>query len=183
MNTTKHSFELLTHRATKPVPGTIELYRQQSPHPAYRSHQYLTGHPIAGVDPDKEGSIRTPESPFILVVDEYPGLADLAKAILETEGYRVRAFRDRVRAWQTFYFSRPRPGLLITDDLGWPLSGIELIRRCKRLEPDLKAMWVSHRHPASLTKADRDLVDGFQPRPYRGPMLTDVVRRMCGPPW
>ena len=109
-------------------------------------------------------------------------LAELAKAILEAEGFPVRSFSDRVRAWQAFVYAEPRPALLLTDDPGGELAGIELIRRCRMLEPKLKTVWVSHRDPASLPKRDRVLLDGFQPKPYCGPLLVHGVWRLYGPP-
>jgi len=118
---------------------------------------------------------------LIYVVDECPGLAELAKSILEVEGFSARAFNNRLRAWQAFVYAHQRPALIVTDDLGGDLAGIELIRRCRTMEPNLKTLWVSHRHPSNLTRRERALLDGFQPRPYCNPLLVDAVWRLCGP--
>lgn len=126
--------------------------------------------------------VLTSATQLIYVVDGFPGLAEMAKAFLEAEGFPVCAFHDRVRAWQAFVYADPRPALLITDESGGGFSGIELIRRCRALEPNLKTLWISHRDPSSLAQRDRSLLDGFQSRPYCGPLLVQAVRRLCGLP-
>jgi hypothetical protein len=130
--------------------------------------------------PDRNQLARPTTPTLIYVVDECPGLAELARAILKTGGFAARAFNDRIRAWRSFIFAEPRPTLLVTDDLGGELPGIELVRRCRKLEPNLKTLWISHRRPTNLTMRDRALLDGFQPRPYCNPLLVDSVRRLCG---
>jgi DNA-binding NtrC family response regulator len=114
------------------------------------------------------------------VVDEFPGLAELAKMLLETAGFPARAFDDRCQAMRAFTSGGPRPALLIADDSDGDGLGIRLIRQCKALEPQLRTLWVSHRPSSILRESDRLLVNGFLRKPYCGPLLIDEVRRLCG---
>jgi CheY-like chemotaxis protein len=116
---------------------------------------------------------------FIYVVDSYPGLAQLAKTLLELEGYSACAFEDRATAWQAFAFAVPRPALLITDNLDGDAPAMELIRRCRSVEPKLKTLLVDHRLPTCHRTPDQVEVDGLLPLPYCCPLLVQEVRRIC----
>jgi hypothetical protein len=180
MNATAQFLQTPAGRASTPVPDTVEWQYSLRRDRHRRSYQYFTCHPVALSDRDPEPRLRTQYGARILLVDEGPGLADLGWAILAAEGFHVSAFRNRTRAWRAFALANVRPSVLVTDDLGGALPGLELIRRCKELEPGLKVLWMSHRHPCSLTKSDRLLVDEIHPRPYCAPLLAQAVRRLCG---
>ncbi len=115
----------------------------------------------------------------IYVVDNYPGLARFAKTILELEGFSTCAFEDPATAWQAFAFAQPRPTLLITDNLGGDTGAIELIRRCRSVEPTLKTLLVDHCLPAGRSNPNQSLVDSLLPIPYCGPTLIQEVKRLC----
>jgi len=118
-------------------------------------------------------------SGLIYVVDAYSGLAQLAKAILNVDGFQTCAFEDRVEAWRAFAFADPRPGLLIVDNLDGAAAALELIRQCRALEPKLKTLLVEHRLPFNLPVPAENLVDGRLALPYCSAQLLQEVRRLC----
>jgi DNA-binding NtrC family response regulator len=116
----------------------------------------------------------------IFVVDDYPDLADVAKCVLESVGYRVDSFRERDRALGAFLCAEPRPALLITDYLGGPMSGIALVKACKAVDPGLKVLLVSGVDPRMLSPREWALVDGSLDKPYYPASLIEEVWRLCG---
>jgi DNA-binding NtrC family response regulator len=116
----------------------------------------------------------------IFVVDDYPDLAEVAKAVLEAVGYRVEAFTARDRALSAFLYAKPRPMLLITDYLGGPMSGIALVKACKAVDPQLKVLLVSGLDPRMLSAREWALVDGALDKPYYPARLIEKVWSLCG---
>jgi DNA-binding NtrC family response regulator len=116
----------------------------------------------------------------IMVVDDYPDLADAAKMVLETEGYEVTAFREREMALRAFVTAEPRPMLLITDYFGGPMSGIGLIKICKAIHPQLKVLMVSGIDYRRLSDKELRLIDGALNKPYSAAELLEQVHRFCG---
>jgi two-component system, cell cycle sensor histidine kinase and response regulator CckA len=119
----------------------------------------------------------------VFVVDDYPGLSEVAKLVLEADGYRVRGFRDRARALEAFVGAVPKPVLLVTDYLGGTMSGIALIKICKAIQPQLKALLVSGIDHQMLSPREMKLVDGSLDKPYSAAGLIYEVRRLCGRAW
>lgn len=116
---------------------------------------------------------------FIYVVDTYPGLAQLAKVLLEQDGFSVCAFEDRTEALRGFAFACPRPGVLITNNLDGDAEALRLIQHCRLLEPNLKTLLVDHRLSSSIRETETELIDGRLPMPYCGPLLVEEIRRLC----
>jgi CheY-like chemotaxis protein len=114
---------------------------------------------------------------FIYVVDTYPGLARLAKTILAAEGFSTCAFEDRATAWQAFAFANPRPALLITDNLDGNAAAMDLINRCRSVEPELKTLLIDLGFQSSQRILSQ--IDGRLPRSYCAPELIQAVRRLC----
>ena len=115
----------------------------------------------------------------IFVVDDYPGLAEAAKFVLEGDGFEVSAFREREVALRVFVETTPRPELLITDYRGGSMSGLGLIKICKAIHPRLKALLVSGVDYRALSRKELLLVDGALPKPYSAAELMAQVRRLC----
>ena len=55
----------------------------------------------------------------------------------------MRTFNNRAEALQAFLASDPRPGLLITDYVGYPISAERLMAECRQTQPDLKILMVT----------------------------------------
>jgi DNA-binding NtrC family response regulator len=115
-------------------------------------------------------------APVLFVVDDEPMLLELAGMILGPEGFDVRTFRDPDAAIEAFRKSAPRPALIITDYAMHTMTGLDLIKACKRIEPRQKIILVSGTvditiYHDSLVKPDR-----FLAKPFQAKELIELVR-------
>jgi CheY-like chemotaxis protein len=126
---------------------------------------------------------RRPQAPsLVYVVEDEQALSDLYKSILEPNGYDVSTFRDRELAWKTFLAADPRPDLLITDYIGFPITAEELIKRFRQLRPELKVLMVSGYPITELSQNQLVKPDGFLAKPHRPEeLLEHVALLMCKP--
>src|SRR5437763_7547156 len=83
------------------------------------------------------------EGALIFVVDDEPMLLELATVILEPLGYNVKTFRDPQTALDAFRSSKPYPSLLITDYSMHSMTGMDLIKACRKLEPQQRILLTS----------------------------------------
>jgi DNA-binding NtrC family response regulator len=112
----------------------------------------------------------------VFVVDDEPMLLDLAEAILSAAGWTVRTFRDPEVALKEF--AADHPAVVITDYAMGRMTGMDLIRECRRLHPGQKMVLVSgtvdeHVFSDAPVKPDR-----FLTKPYQIHELTDCVREL-----
>lgn len=123
---------------------------------------------------------ETEPGPLIYVVDDEPLLLDLAEAILEGEGCRVRTFQNPLEAWRAISTVHPKPALLITDYAMPAMNGVELLRRCKGIVPELKCMMVSGTVDVSILEGSGVEVGDFLAKPYLPARLVASVRTLLG---
>ncbi len=83
--------------------------------------------------------VSTPRRLF--VVDDEPLILELALLTLEPMGYQVRTFLNPESALQAFVNNQP--DLVITDYAMGRMSGMDLIRECRRIRPNQKIILVS----------------------------------------
>ena len=110
----------------------------------------------------------------VFVVDDEPMLLELAALILKPMGFEVRTFRDPETALKEFTLTPP--DLVITDYAMGRMSGMDLVRECRRLNPKQKMILVSgtvdeHVFSDAPIKPDRFLM-----KPYQLQEFTDCVR-------
>ena len=77
----------------------------------------------------------------VFVVDDEPMLLELAALILKPMGCEVRTFRDPETALKEFTLAPP--DLVITDYAMGRMSGMDLIRECRRIVPGQKMVLIS----------------------------------------
>ena len=82
-----------------------------------------------------------PPGPLVFVVDDEPMLLELAEAILKPLGCVVRTFRDPELALKEF--PAARPALIVTDYAMGRMSGMDLVRECRRANPAQKIILLS----------------------------------------
>ncbi len=112
----------------------------------------------------------------IFVVDDEPMLLDLAEAILRPLGYEVRTFRDPEMALKEF--PELHPEVVITDYAMGRMTGMDLIRECRRIKPGQKMVLVSgtvdeHVFSDALVKPNQ-----FITKPYQVQEFTDRIRAL-----
>ena len=114
--------------------------------------------------------------PTVFVVDDEPMLLELAAVIIKPLGCEVRTFRDPETALKEF--SVQRPELVLTDYAMGRMSGMDLVRECRRLNRDQKIILVSgtvdeHVFADAPAKPNR-----FLAKPYQLNDLCDTVRSL-----
>jgi DNA-binding NtrC family response regulator len=105
---------------------------------------------------------------------------ELATFILEPLGYRLKTFRDPDVAFQEFRSADNRPQLLITDYAMHPMSGMELLKKCKVADPKLKTLLVSGTVGEDIYRDSPIKPDRFLAKPYHAKELSDLVQSLLG---
>src|SRR6267154_6904864 len=77
----------------------------------------------------------------IFVVDDEPILLDLAMTILQPLGFKVQTFLDPKAALTAFPLAKP--SVIVTDYAMGDMTGMDLLRECKRLNPSQKIILLS----------------------------------------
>jgi CheY-like chemotaxis protein len=80
---------------------------------------------------------------IIFVIDDDPDILNLIKHVLDLEGFEVHPFTNPEEALIEFKSATRRPHMVVTDYCMQPMSGLELIKRCRETQPDLKTMVIS----------------------------------------
>jgi two-component system cell cycle sensor histidine kinase/response regulator CckA len=103
----------------------------------------------------------------IFVVDDEPMLLEMAVMILEPLHFRVRTFRDPQTAVAEFSATNPRPALIVTDYAMHSMSGMDLIRECRRIHPKQKIILVSGTVDENIYTKAEATPDHFLAKPYQ----------------
>ena len=117
---------------------------------------------------------------LIYVVDDEPTVGELISTLLEMEQMPSLVFRDPRVALESFAAAHPRPNLLITDFLMSPFHGMELIQRCKQLQPELRTILISGNIDADTVEHFPVRPNLFIRKPFQSQVLIDAVRRLTG---
>src|SRR5258707_1120571 len=84
-----------------------------------------------------------PANRLVYVVDDESMIGEIVEVILQLEGYEARFFQNPSVAYETFLQANPRPALLLSDFVMTSMNGMELIDRCRQIEPGLKTILCS----------------------------------------
>ena len=116
---------------------------------------------------------KTP-APTVLVVDDEPGIRQIARRILEDGGYEINEAEGGLEA--IALLAQGHPLDLLIADLDMPgLGGDEMVRRIRATRPDLKVLYVTG-HIDRLMDA-RPLWEGeaFLEKPFNPVGLREAV--------
>ena len=116
---------------------------------------------------------KTP-APTVLVVDDEPGIRQIARRILEDGGYEITEAEGGLEA--IALLAQRHPLDLLIADLDMPgLGGDEMVRRIRATRPDLKVLYVTG-HIDRLMDA-RPLWEGetFLEKPFNPVGLREAV--------
>jgi two-component system cell cycle sensor histidine kinase/response regulator CckA len=121
----------------------------------------------------------------ILVVEDEPGVAELVRAVLLEDGYRILEASDGLGSLQIWNDNRGRIDLLLTDiSLPHGMSGIDLADNLRALQPDLKLVYMSGGNSEAVIpnlQSGKDAV--FLAKPFSPAHLQQTVRgRLNGKP-
>jgi CheY-like chemotaxis protein len=113
----------------------------------------------------------------VFAVDDEPMLLELVSLVLEPLGYRVRTFRDPATAVRAFALAKPPPAIIVTDYAMHTMTGMDLIRECRRINPSQKIILVSGTVDESIFHDSNVKPDHFLAKPYQAKELGDLVRK------
>lgn len=117
-------------------------------------------------------------SPCIFVVDDEPILLELAQSILGDLHCTIRTFTNPELALKAFAVKPP--ALLITDFAMHEMDGLQLIRECRRINPQQKILLVSGTVDEAVFVGTGVKPDRFLAKPYKPAMLLGFVRELLG---
>ena len=116
--------------------------------------------------------------PLVFAVDDEPMLLELVSMVLEPIGCRVRTFRDPGTALRAFSLSNPRPALIVTDFAMHSMNGMDLIRECRRMNPEQKIILVSGTVDETIYRDSPVKPDSFLAKPYPAKQLAELVKSL-----
>ena len=122
------------------------------------------------------GEAGDTSKPLVFAVDDEPMLLELVVAILDPMGYHVRTFHDPGTAVRAFALASPPPALIITDYSMCNMTGMDLIRECRRINPRQKIILVSGTVDEGVFADVAEKPDKFLAKPYQAKQLVDLVK-------
>jgi CheY-like chemotaxis protein len=114
--------------------------------------------------------------PIVFVVDDEPMLLELAAVIIRPLGCDVRTFRDPETALKEFPTLRPE--VVLTDYAMGRMSGMDLVRECRRINPGQKIVLVSGTVDEHVFADAPAKPNHFLPKPYQLQELSDCIRHL-----
>ena len=115
----------------------------------------------------------------VFVVDDEPLLLELAALTLEPLGYEVRTFTNPELALREFTLARP--DLVVTDYAMGRMSGMDLIRECRRIHPGQKIILISGTVDEYVFADARVRPDRFIGKPYQLNDFSNCIKEILGP--
>jgi CheY-like chemotaxis protein len=115
----------------------------------------------------------------IFVVDDEPMLLELAAAILQPTGFNVRTFRDPQAALAEFSAANPPPAIVVTDYAMGVMTGLDLIRECRRIQPRQKILLLSGTVDESIYADTPVKPDRFLAKPYQAHDLITLIQSLA----
>jgi CheY-like chemotaxis protein len=116
--------------------------------------------------------------PRIIIVDDEPILLELAEKVLGGLEVEIQTFSNPELALKTYAAADRPPELIITDFAMHEMTGLDLIRACRRLHPKQKILLVSGTVDESVFNGTGVKPDRFLAKPYQPSALTDLVQQL-----
>lgn len=120
--------------------------------------------------------------PLVFTVDDEPMLLELATMILQPLGFRVETFRDPTTALRAFTTANPLPTLILTDFAMHRMTGLDLVRDCRKINPQQKVLMVSGTIDERAFRDSPHQPDAFLPKPYTATDLIATVKKLVNTP-
>ncbi len=132
----------------------------------------------------KNGTQRKPREKWkVLVVEDEFGYQDTLRNIFTMEGFDVRVAIDGDTGYEVY--RNFKPDLILTDVLMPNVSGIELVRRVRSEEPDIKVIYMSGFFGVKRLKKELDDEVALHryptlSKPFKVSHLLDIVKEYLG---
>ena len=152
---------LLSYRRP-PIPGLLDAPRPCLPPPG---NGFIL----------KKTVENSSNKPLVFVVDDEPLLIELAAALLEPAGYAIQTFRDADSALQAYKSAEAYPQVILTDYAMHRMTGLDLVRECRKINPRQKIIMVSGTVDEKIFQTSRFKPDHFLAKPYQGKQLISLI--------
>jgi DNA-binding NtrC family response regulator len=120
------------------------------------------------------------EGVLVYIVDDEPMVSEVVARKLTLEGANPIVFDSSVAAWNSLITANPPPQVLLTDYLMKSLNGLELIERCKQVQPQLKTILFSGSIGYQFVMNSAVKPDHFLTKPFNLDFLTKAIRVLIG---
>lgn len=115
---------------------------------------------------------------YVLVIDDEGVIRNLAEKILTKAGHRVELAKDGAEGVDVFREHHDNIDLLLIDLSMEGLSGGEVLRQCRIINPDIPAIFSSGRALESDDMPGELSANiSFLQKPYKASELTEAVDR------
>lgn len=125
-----------------------------------------------------KNNVAAGSSPTVFVVDDEPMMLTLAETILGAAGFHVHLFHNPQKALSEYVAAKPPPDVVITDYAMAEMSGLDLIRECKRLNPQQKTILLSGTVDESIYANSSIKPNCLLTKPYQIYKLVEVTRSL-----
>jgi len=117
-------------------------------------------------------------SETILVVEDEPGVRELAGQFLKAQGYTVLEAKDGIEALEIAARHEGTIHLTLTDMIMPRMSGMELVKRLKAIRPDMKAAYMTGyaEYATSGNETPSNQQSSILQKPFSSTSLADMIR-------
>lgn len=110
----------------------------------------------------------------ILVVDDEQDICDITRMFLERHGFKVVLAYDAKSAYAAF--EKAKPQVVLLDILLGKDSGIDVLRKFKEIDPEIKVIMVTALDDATTIRECKALgADDYVSKPFTASYLNDLV--------
>jgi CheY-like chemotaxis protein len=113
----------------------------------------------------------------IFVVDDEQMLLDLAEAILQPLGFDVRTFSNPRVALKEY--AAAKPVVVVTDYAMGEMNGLDLVRECRRANPNQKMLLVSGTVDENIFAGLPHKPDRFMVKPYPVHEFIEAIQELA----
>jgi DNA-binding NtrC family response regulator len=128
---------------------------------------------------ERPNRLETPErggKASVFIVDDEARVGEVVSMVLSLEGFKTRLFTSPKDALEALEATGEKPGLLITDYAMLPFNGIDLIEKCRRVTPGLRAILYSGNASDKDIAAYGTVPDAFLSKPFLPKQLIQTVQ-------
>jgi CheY-like chemotaxis protein len=119
-----------------------------------------------------------PAKPLLFVVDDEPMLLELALAVLQPQGFEVKTFCDPESTLEVYHKLEKYPALILTDYAMHTMTGMDLIRERRFINPQQKTILLSGTVDQGIYRTAPAKPDRYLAKPYDVKQLTDLIHEV-----
>nr|HDM99749.1 response regulator [Deltaproteobacteria bacterium] len=131
----------------------------------------------------KDGKRSGKKKKKILIVEDEFGLQEIFRDIFLMEGYDVRIAVDGVKGYKIYH--QFQPDLLFTDVVMPRMNGLDLVRKIREVNPQIRVIYISGFFGIDRLKRELDedlMIYGYPTlsKPFKTSEMLDLVKNYLG---